>query len=164
MNKFETMKTAKDGLDIWPDLLRYAAERTPIEQIPADDLDRLKWYGVFHRRQTPGFFMLRLRTPGGRLTSEQLRTLSGIAAAYGRGAVDLTTRQNVQFRWLTLPDIPEILRRLGDVGISTRQSGMDNVRNFIGCPLAGIDAGEVYDTTPLLDALQEALLAAEKSF
>src|SRR5215471_12496064 len=65
VNKFEAMKAAKDGLDVWPDLLRHAAERTPTEEIPAEDLDRMKWYGVFHRRQTPGFFMLRLRIPGG---------------------------------------------------------------------------------------------------
>ncbi len=126
MNRFEAMKAAKDGLDVWPDLLRYAAEGTPVEQIPEDDLDRMKWYGVFHRKQTPGFFMMRLRTPGGRLTSVQLRALGEIAREFGQGTADLTTRQNVQLRWLTLPVIPEVLRRLAAVGISTLQTGMDN--------------------------------------
>jgi ferredoxin-nitrite reductase len=164
MNKFEAMKAAKDGLDVLPDLLRYAAERTPIEEIPEDDLDRMKWYGVFHRKQTPGFFMMRLRTPGGRLTGEQLHAIAGIARDFGRGGADITTRQNIQLRWLTLPDVPEILRRLEAAGITTRQSGMDNVRNFIGCPLAGIDGGEVIDTTALIDELQRTLLEAGKSF
>ena len=164
MNRFEAMKAAKDGLDVLPDLLRYAAERTPIEEIPEDDLDRMKWYGVFHRKQTPGFFMMRLRTPGGRLTGEQLQTIAGIARDFGRDTADITTRQNLQLRWLTLPNIPEILRRLEGVGITTRQSGMDNVRNFIGCPLAGLDAGEMIDTTALIDELQQVLLEAGKTF
>ena len=164
MNKFEAMKAAKDGLDVLPDLLRYAAERTPVEAIPEDDLDRMKWYGVFHRKQTPGFFMMRLRLPGGRLTGEQLHTIAGIAHDFGRGSADITTRQNIQLRWLTLPEVPAILRRLEAAGIATRQSGMDNVRNLIGCPLAGIDAGEVVDTTPLLAELQQVLLDAGRAF
>ena len=164
MNRFEAFKAEKDGLDVLPDLLRYAAARTPIEEIPEDDLDRMKWYGVFHRKQTPGFFMMRLRTPGGRLTGEQLHAIAGIARDFGRGTADITTRQNLQLRWLTLPDIPEILRRLEAAGITTRQSGMDSVRNVIGCPLAGLDGGEAIDTTPLIDELQETLLAAGKCF
>ena len=158
MNRFEALKAEKDGLDVLPDLLRYAAQRTPIEQIPEDDLDRMKWYGVFHRKQTPGLFMLRLRIQGGQLSGEQLHALAAITRELGHGSADLTTRQNVQLRGLTLPDVPHVLQRLEAVGITTRQSGMDNVRNFIGCPLAGIDAAEVYDTRPLLRDLQRAFL------
>jgi len=164
VSKQELMKSAKDGLDVLPDLQRYAMERTPIEAIPSDDLDRMKWYGVFHRKQTPGLFMLRLRTLGGRLTGEQLRTVVAIAREFGGGTADITTRENLQLRGLTLADIPAALQRLEAAGISTRQSGMDNVRNFIGCPLAGIDVAEVYDTTALIVDLQEALLAARKTF
>lgn len=164
MNKFEAMKAEKDGLDVLPELRRHAVERTPIEEVAPDELDRMKWYGVFHRKQTPGFFMMRLRIPGGRLSGEQAREIAGVARDYGRGTADITTRQNIQLRWLTLPEIPTILERLEAVGITTRQSGMDNVRNLIGCPLAGLDAGEVYDTTDLLAEMQEALLAAEKRF
>lgn len=158
MNRVEAFKAEKDGLDVLPDLLRYATQRTPVEEIPEDDLDRMKWYGVFHRKQTPGLFMMRLRTPGGRLTGEQLHALAAISRELGHGSADLTTRQNVQLRGLTLPDVPHIFQRLEAVGITTRQSGMDNVRNFIGCPLAGIDAAEVYDTGPLLRDLQRAFL------
>ncbi len=163
-NKVETIKTRKDGLDVLPDLLRYAAERTPIEEIPPDDLDRMKWYGVFHRKQTPGLFMLRLRTPGGRLNGAQLRTIAALARAFGQGTADITTRQNLQLRGLTLPDIPAVLERLAAAGISSRQSGMDNVRNFVGCPLSGIDGAELYDTFPLIAELQAVLLAAAKQF
>ncbi len=81
MNKIEVLKAEKDGLDVWPDLLRYAAEDTPVDQIPEDDLQRMKWYGVFHRPQTPGTFMMRLRLAGGRATSAQLRVIAGLAEA-----------------------------------------------------------------------------------
>jgi ferredoxin-nitrite reductase len=156
MNKFEAMKAAKDGLDVWPDMLRYAAERTPIEEIPEDDLQRMKWYGVFHRPQTPGGFMMRLRLPGGRVTSDQLRTIAYVAMRFGHGAADITSRQNIQLRGLSLPDIPGIIACLHAADVSAMQTGLDNVRNYIGCPLAGIDGDEFIDTTDLLAALGRA--------
>lgn len=164
MNKFEAFKAEKDGLDIWPDLLRYAEERTPCDQIPEEDFHRMKWYGVFHRPQKPGTFMMRLRLSGGRLTAAQARAISDVSREFGGGTLDLTTRQNVQLRDLALPDIPAIIERLSSVGISTRQTGMDNVRNIIGCPLAGIDGMELFDSTPLVESLTSAYLDAGKAF
>lgn len=163
MNKFEAMKAEKDGLDIWPALLEYAAADTPVEEIGEDDLNRMKWFGVFHRPQRPGTFMMRLRVPGGVLTSRQLATVAEVARAYGHETVDLTTRQALQLRDLRLPDIPAVVMRLEGVGLSARQTGLDNVRNFIGCPLAGIDGMELFDSTPLVQALTEAHRAAGKS-
>lgn len=79
MNKFETMKAEKDGLDIWPDLLAYAANGTPIAEIPEADLSRMKWYGVFHRQQKPGTFMIRLRLTGGQMSAVQARAIARVA-------------------------------------------------------------------------------------
>ena len=163
MNKIEALKAAKDGLDVWPDLLRYAAEDTPIEEIGEDELTRLKWYGVFHRPERPGTFMMRLRITGGALTSEQTRTIAAVAREHGGGTVDLTTRQNIQLRDLVLRDIPAVLEKLSNAGVHSLQTGMDNIRNFIGCPLAGIDGMELFDSTPLLHALAEAHQVAGKS-
>ena len=83
MNKFETMKAEKDGLDIWPDLLAYAANGTPIAEIPEADLSRMKWYGVFHRQQKPGTFMIRLRLTGGQMSAVQARAIARVAEAHG---------------------------------------------------------------------------------
>lgn len=153
MNKFEEMKKAKDGLDVWHDIVRYAQEGTPIEEIPPEDLDRMKWYGVFHRRLTPGFFMMRLRISGGRLFAHQAEAIAAVAEEYGRGTVDLTTRQSIQLRWLTLDVVPGIIARLGAVGVCALQTGMDNLRNYVSCPLAGVDGDELIDTRPILDEL-----------
>ena len=164
MNKFEAMKAEKDGLDVWPDLLRHATEDTPIEEIGEDELNRMKWYGVFHRPQRPGTFMLRLRLTGGALTSLQMREIAAIARELGHGTVDITTRQNIQMRDLRLSQIPGVLERLSNVGVHSLQTGMDNIRNFIGCPLASIDGMELFDSTPLLNAIAEAHQMAGDGF
>ncbi|MCS7295342.1 MAG: ferredoxin--nitrite reductase [Chloroflexota bacterium] len=150
MNKIEEIKAAKDGLDVLEDLRRYARERTPVEQMDPGDLERMKWYGVFHRRLTPGYFMMRLRVTGGKLTADQADAIANVADEFGRGTLDLTTRQNIQLRWLTIDVIPTVIERLQAAGISTMQTGQDNLRNYVTCPLAGIDASEVVDTRPIL--------------
>lgn len=155
-NKIEAIKTAKDGLDVLPDLYRYAREGW--EVIPPDDLERLKWFGLFHRKTTPGFFMLRLRMPNGVITSEQARAIAEIAERCGRGQIDVTTRQNIQLRWITIEDAPWILQRLSAAGLTSQQSGMDNIRNVVGCPIAGLDPAELIDTRPLASRLQQAII------
>jgi ferredoxin-nitrite reductase len=158
VNKVEAIKREKDGLDVLPALRAYAAAATPVEEIPGDELVRMKWYGVFHRQLTPGFFMMRLRTDGGRLTSEQVEAIAAICREHGRGEADITTRQNIQLRWLTLDEIPGIWERLAAVGMASAQTGMDNVRNYVSCPLAGLDAEELIDPTPLVQAIARAHL------
>ena len=76
----EAIKRTKDGLDVLDDIYRYACEG--FDAIPEDDFERLKWYGLFRRKQTPGFFMMRLRMPNGFLTSEQLEGIANIALAF----------------------------------------------------------------------------------
>ena len=159
-NRIEEIKRAKDGLDVLPDLHRYAREG--VEAIPDDDFERLKWYGLFHRKATPGYFMLRMRIPNGALTSEQLAAVGEIANRCGRGAADLTTRQNLQLRWIAIGDAPWALQRLAAAGLNTQQSGMDNVRNVVGCPLAGLDADELIDTRPLAARLQQAIVGHKR--
>ena len=157
-NKFEAMKAEMDGLDVWPDLLRYATEDTPVDQIPDDDLQRMKWYGVFHRPQTPGTSMMRLRLPGGRATSEQLRVIAGLAEAGTHPYLDVASRQNIQLRGFRLPDVPGMIAALPSAGVLCQQTGLDNVHNIMGCPLAGIDGSEVFDATDLVEALVDPYL------
>ena len=155
-NKIEALKQAKDGLDVFPDLLRYAREGH--SAIDPDDFERLKWYGLFHRKATPGYFMLRLRIPNGVLTSEQMAAIGEIANRCGRGQADITTRQNIQLRWIEIEDVPWIFQRLSAAGLTSQQSGMDNVRNVVGCPIAGLDPNELIDSRPLAVRLQQAII------
>ncbi|VAI50054.1 unnamed protein product [Triticum turgidum subsp. durum] len=97
---------------------------------------------------------MRLKLPNGVTTSEQTRYLAGVIEKYGKeGCADVTTRQNWQIRGVTLPDVPEILEGLRSVGLTSLQSGMDNVRNPVGSPLAGIDPLEIVDTRPYTNLL-----------
>lgn len=100
--------------------------------------------------------MMRLKLPNGVTTSEQTRYLASVIDAYGEeGCGDVTTRQNWQIRGVRLPDVPEILDGLARVGLTSLQSGMDNVRNPVGNPLAGFDPHEIVDTRPYTNLLSQ---------
>src|SRR5437899_1464110 len=148
MNKIEEYKKEKDGLDILQDIPRYAAEGW--EAITEADKERLKWAGVFVRRQTPGHFMMRIRIPNGIATATQLRTIGEMTGQFGRGFADITTRQQIQLRWFTINDVPEIWQRLKLVGLVTLQTGTDNIRNVVGCPVAGLTPNELFDASPVV--------------
>ena len=164
VNKIEVLKSAKDGLDVLPDLHRYAALAAAGEdpQVSADDFERLKWYGLFHRKRTPGHYMLRMRIPNGVLNSEQIEAIAEISEVVGRRTADITTRMNIQLRWITIADVPWVLQRLAAAGLNTQQSGMDNVRNLVGCPLSGLTADEVIDTRRLTVRMQQAIVGSKR--
>ena len=157
LNKFEKFKAEKDGLAIKDELDHFA--QIGWEAMDKTDLEhRLKWVGVFYRPVTPGKFMMRLRIPNGILSSEQMRVLGEIVQRYGDdGNADITTRQNLQLRGIRIEDIPDIFQRLKSVGMTSVQSGMDNVRNITGSPMAGLDADELIDTRELVQKVQDMI-------
>ena len=156
-NKFEKFKAEKDGLAVTADLEQFA--QLGWEAIDETDRDhRLKWVGIFFRPVTPGKFMLRMRIPNGILTSSQMQVLAEVVQRYGEdGNADITTRQNLQLRGIRVEDIPDIFRRFELVGLTSVQSGMDNVRNITGSPVAGIDAAELIDTRELVQQVQDMI-------
>jgi len=156
MNKIELLKTEKDGLDIKPDIERFAKEGW--ESIGEDDIERLKWYGLFLRKPTPGFFMLRVRIPNGYTHSYQFRALAEIAWKFGNGLIDITTRQQVQIRHLKIENVPEVLELLEAAGLNSIQTGLDNVRNIMGCPVAGLNPKEILNAFPVVESLTEHIL------
>jgi len=148
MNKIEEYKSEKDGLDVLQEVPRYAVEGW--EAITEGDRERLKWTGVFFRKQTPGHFMMRIRIPNGIGTAAQMRTIGEISAEFGKSFADITTRQQIQVRWFTIENVPEIWERLKAVGLVTLQTGMDNIRNVVGCPVAGLTPNELFDASPVV--------------
>ena len=156
MNKIELIKAEQDGLKIKSEIQRFAEEGW--ESISDDDIQRLKWYGLFLRNPTPGFFMLRVRIPNGFSISHQVRLLACIAETYGNGVVDITTRQQVELRHLKIENIPQIFTLLEEVGLTTSQTGMDNVRNIMGCPVSGLNPKEKVDAHSLVKALNEHIV------
>ncbi len=149
MNENERIKKEKDGLDVFEDILAYA--KSGYESINPDDFTRMRWYGLYQQKPNVGHFMLRIKVPSGYLTSDQLRAVSDVTRLYARGITDITTRQNFQFHWLQIQDLPDIFERFANVGISTAGACGDIFRNVTGCPVAGIDPDEVFDARPWLN-------------
>lgn len=154
LNKFEFVKLQKDGLDIIRNIIeKYAVEG--YDSIPADDLDLFKWAGVYQQKPRAGYFMMRVRINTGIMSTRQARAIADIAELYGRGLVDITTRQAVQFHWLTVGDFPDIFKRLEDAGLYSYEACGDCPRTIVGNPLAGIDPDEFFDTSALVDEIND---------
>jgi ferredoxin-nitrite reductase len=142
---------------VLPDIYRYAAAGD-WTQISEDDAQRMKWYGLFARKQTPGHFMLRIRSTCGQMNARQWRVIADLSDQYGKGFCDLTTRQQVQMRWFTIRDVPDLWESLGKVGLTSAQTGMDNVRGVCGCPVAGLTPSELFDASSVARQFTEMLV------
>ena len=174
-NPIEKAKLAKDGTSAFDDVYKFAAAIRAGEldwkEIEKADMDtRLKWVGLLHRsKRTPGRFMMRLRTPNGIVNSALMRLYADAVEPYAAiegpkdvgtmnmGVVDITTRQNIQLRGVTLEDAADVLDGLHNRNQTSIQSALDNVRNMVGSPLAGIDPLEMVDTRAYCNALSDLI-------
>lgn len=156
-NKFEKIKAEKDGLVLKQELDLLA--KIGWEAIDEADRDyRLRVLGLFYRSVTPGKFMLRMRTANGIMPSSHMRVLAEIVQRYGDdGNADITTRQNIQLRGIRIEDAPDIFQRFEQAGMTSVQSGVDNVRNVTGSPVAGLEADELIDTRGIARAVQDMI-------
>ncbi|MEO3947324.1 nitrite/sulfite reductase [Gorillibacterium sp. CAU 1737] len=157
LNKVELLKLEKDGLDVIRTIIETYA-KSGYDSIPEEDRNRFKWAGVYEQKPKDGHFMMRVRINGGRMTSPQAKALASIAQDYGRGLVDVTTRQAIQFHWLTVEQLPDIFKRLESVGLYSFEACGDCPRTIVGNPLAGIDQDELLDTTPLVEEVNDFFL------
>lgn len=162
--KEEALKRAKDGLDVFDDLPRFAAGG--FASIPADDLARLKWFGIYTQRpESEGYFMLRVKVPAGQLTAARLREIGRICRQYARNVGDITTRQDIQLHWVRIEDIPDIFDRLYNrLGMNQSFACGDTPRNVTGCPLAGVTHDEYFDSRPFTAAVAEMYYRGGKEF
>lgn len=160
LNKVEAIKRAKDGLEVWDDIFRYA--RTGFATIPEEDFVRMRWFGVYQQLPNNGHFMLRIRIPNGFLRPAQFREIAKIAAEHGKGFGDITTRQCIQLHWLTIESFADILPRLERVGLVSKFACGDTPRNVVGCPMAGLLKDEIIDATGVVGAVNETFLSAGK--
>ncbi len=108
--------------------------------------------GIYGQRQGGHNQMVRIKAPGGAITADQLDRMADIADTYSRGWGHLTTRQNMQFHYVQLERVPDVMRDLASVGLTTREACGDTVRNVQGCHLAGACPFEVLDITPWAEA------------
>lgn len=114
-------------------------------------------------KATP-FFMVRIRIPNGLLRGEQLRAVANLAERHARGVADITVRQNIQLHWVTIEALPEVLETLWRVGLTTTGACGDVARNVTGCPVAGVDADEIVDASPLALAIDRELAGVKEFY
>jgi ferredoxin-nitrite reductase len=158
MNKVEVWKAEKHGFDVWNDLVGHAQAGTAMADIAEADLERLKWYGIFYRKRVEdGRYMIRVRVPGCELTARQARALATVARL-GYSILDVTTRGNVQIQGFHISELPAVVAELEASGLTSRQTGHDNVRNVMTHPWAGLDPEELLDVRPLCKRLTDVFL------
>ncbi|MCX5086106.1 nitrite/sulfite reductase [Streptomyces sp. NPDC056121] len=174
LNGNEQFKKDDDGLNVRTRIETIYSKRGFDSIDPNDLRGRMRWWGLYTQRK-PGidggktailepeelddeYFMLRVRIDGGRLTTEQLRVIGEISQEFARGTADITDRQNIQYHWIRIEDVPEIWRRLEAVGLSTTEACGDTPRVILGSPVAGVAADEIIDGTPAIDEIQRRFI------
>ncbi|WP_327326730.1 nitrite/sulfite reductase [Streptomyces sp. NBC_01210] len=174
LNANEQTKKDDDGLNVRTRIETIYAHRG-FDSIDGADLrGRMRWWGLYTQRK-PGidggktailepeelddkYFMLRVRIDGGRLTTEQLRVIGEISQEFARGTADITDRQNVQYHWIRIEDVPEIWNRLEAVGLSTTEACGDTPRTILGSPVAGVAENEIIDGSSAIDEIHRRFI------
>jgi sulfite reductase beta subunit-like hemoprotein len=143
------------------ELFRSHAEKWVAGEINDDQFraQRLR-RGIYTQRQA-GVHMIRTKIPGGILTARQMDALADIADDFGGGKGHLTTRQNIQYHFVPLAQVPDVLHRLADVRLTTREACYNTVRNVTACPLSGLLEDEVFDVQPYARQVAFAFLHQE---
>ena len=155
LSKQERWKFDENPLDIWEKLVAHAdGDRCPDEA----DTFRFKYHGLFYVAPAQDSFMVRLRIPAGELTAHQLHGVADLASEMGGGYAHVTTRANLQVRELKPRDIIRVLVRLQELGLTSRGSGADNVRNITASPTSGFDPAEIIDVRPQAKGLHHYIL------
>jgi len=159
--RVERLKRSKNPWEGLEEIRRFAREG--FDSIPPEWLGTyFRWWGVYTQGDGAGVtggqngegrslqcFMVRIRIPNGLLRSDQLRTIANLTRRYAHGIADITVRQNIQLHWVTIEALPEVLEALAQVGLNTTSACGDVTRNITGCPVAGVDADEICDASPL---------------
>jgi sulfite reductase (ferredoxin) len=153
--RVERIKREKASWSIMDDIRRYSKEG--FAAIPADDLAvRFRAWGLYTQGDGHGtrgeeqpYFMMRVRTPNGLLTSGMVRTIADLSDGYARSSIDITNRQNFQLHWLRIEDVPTVWDELARVGWTSMGACGDNTRTVTGCPLAGVEHDELIDASAI---------------
>ncbi len=159
INKIEKIKPNRTVEEAMQVLRAYA--KTGYDSIEKDDKAVFfKYFGIFDKEKSngPNHFMLRVRVPAGRLGSEQAKKIGEVAKAYGNNYIDITTRMQIELRYLKIEDLATVIDELESVGITTYQTGIDNLRNIVTDPLDGLSHDNVIETFPLIEKMQDIFL------
>ena len=174
LNKNEQSKKDDDPLNVRNRILYIYSKRGFDSIDPADLRGRFRWMGLYTQRK-PGidggktavleeeelddrYFMMRVRSDGALLGAPQLHALGRISTDFARGTADISDRENIQYHWIEIENVPEIWERLEAAGLSTIEACGDSPRPFLGSPVAGVAADEIIDGTSALEEIKRRYL------
>ncbi len=152
--KEELTQVEKDKLHFGFDFDFREIARRPAESFTPNELAMFKWTGIYQQLQK-GFFMIRLRMPGGLFTSKQLVRAAEVAEKYAQNELCITTRQCLQYHWVRREDLYKVIEEMKEVGILTKNACGDVTRNVVSCPLVGVCPHEEADTFQMLRAIAD---------
>lgn len=153
--KPDLIPVERDKLMINPDFdFKNDIAARPFEDLTTNEIGMFKWTGIYHQLQK-GFFMMRLRIPGGVVNAEQMDAIASVTQRYAQDQVCITTRATVQFHWLRKEDLHKVLEDLAAVGLDSKNACGDVSRNVVTCPLQGVCPHEVKDVRPMLMAIAD---------
>jgi sulfite reductase beta subunit-like hemoprotein len=145
----------RDKLTIDPDFdFKNDIAARPFGDLTTNEIGMFKWSGIYHQLQK-GFFMMRLRIPGGLVTADQLDRIGEMAERFGQGTLDITTRMTFQFHWLRKEDIHKVLEGVEQVGLDSKNACGDVTRNIVTCPLQGVCPHEIRDVRAMIETIAE---------
>lgn len=170
LNKNEQSKKDDDPLNVRDRILHIYSKRGFESIDPADLRGRFRWMGLYTQRK-PGidggktavldeeqlddrYFMMRVRTDGALLSAAAVRALGEIGRDHARDTADVTDRENIQYHWIEIEDVPAIWEKLEGAGLSTLEACGDSPRPFLGSPVAGVAKDEIIDGTPALEEIK----------
>lgn len=150
----ELTQVERDKLEIDPDIDFRRIAQTPFQALTPNEIGMFKWSGVYHQLQT-GFFMIRLRMPGGFLTADQLEKAAELARTLAQDQLCITTRQCLQFHWVRKEDIYKVIEGMQAVGVLTRNACGDVTRNVVSCSLQGVCPHEIGNSREMLQKIAD---------
>lgn len=158
-NKIEKIKELKTPLSVYEKLQEICQKG--LESLEKEDSSYfLKCFGLFLKKD--GKFMLRIRIPAGQINSKQAIKLGEISKKYGEDYIDITTRQQLEFRFLNLEDLVIVLKELDSVDITTFQTGVDNFRNIVTSSFDGLGDSSIIECKPIIDKMQSIFLKKQE--
>ncbi len=159
INKVEKLKPTSTPSEAMSRLREYA--KSGYDSIKDEDKSLFfKYFGIFDKFKSNGanHFMLRIRIPAGQMSATQAKKVGELALKYANNYIDITTRMQLEFRYLKIEDLPTVIDELESVGITTYQTGIDNLRNIVTDPLDGLSSDNVIETKSLINKMQEIFL------
>lgn len=166
LSKLEQLKASRNPLKVIDDIYKEANEGVPLSE---DYIGLLKWYGMYPHinhgdLEDKKYFMKRIKLVDASMNLEQLKVMGKIAKEYAQGLVDFTTRENVQFHYIQIKDLPAIFDLLKSVGLTSRMASGDGPRPIVTCPVSGLDANEIFDVNSLVKSVDSYFDANDDRF